>query len=92
VPDSGVEPPHNHEEGTLQEAKAITAGRLGAALSRSVGVLALSRLVELKQYNAVLREIISGFERLKKGNNERLKDLKWLRDQFERTGPGFQEQ
>ena len=44
---------------------------------------------ELKQYNAELRKIISGFERLKKANNERLEDLKWLRDEFDPTGPGF---
>lgn len=47
---------------------------------------------ELKQYNAELRKIISGFERLKKANKERLEDLKWLRDEFDPTGPGFHEQ
>ncbi len=46
---------------------------------------------ELKQCNAELRKIISGFERLKKANNERLEDLKWLRDEFDPTGPGFHE-
>ena len=45
VPDRGAEPPHDHEEGTLQEATAVTPGRAGAALSGNAGVLALSRTV-----------------------------------------------
>src|SRR3954452_14250550 len=48
VPDRGAEPSHDHEEGTLQEATAITPGRVGAALSRNAGFLALSRIVENK--------------------------------------------
>ena len=44
---------------------------------------------ELKQYNAALRKIISGFERLKKANNERLEDLKWLRGPVRPDRPRF---
>src|SRR4051794_1571146 len=45
VPDRGAEPRHDHEEGTLPEATAVTPGRVGAALSRNAGILALSRTV-----------------------------------------------
>ena len=48
VPDRGAEPPHDHEEGTLQEETAVTPGRVGAALSGNAGVLALSRTVDKK--------------------------------------------
>src|SRR5205823_6420553 len=46
MPNRGAEPPHDHEEGTLQEATAVTPGRVGAALSGNAGILALSRAVE----------------------------------------------
>src|SRR5256714_10896211 len=49
VPDRGAGPPHDHEEGALEEATAVTPGRLGAALSGNAGVLALSRTVENNQ-------------------------------------------
>src|SRR5262245_22150192 len=45
VPDRGPEAAHDHEEGPLQEEPALTPGRVGAALSRIAGVLALSRTV-----------------------------------------------
>jgi hypothetical protein len=47
VPNASAEPPQDREEGTLQEETAVTSGRLGAALSRITGVLALSRTVVL---------------------------------------------
>ena len=46
VANQGAEPPHDHEEVTLPEATAVTPGRVGAALSRNAGELALSRIVE----------------------------------------------
>ena len=46
VPDRGKEPPHDHEEGTLEEETAITPGRIGTALSGNAVILALSRTVE----------------------------------------------
>src|SRR3954465_10235440 len=49
VPKRGAEPPHDHEEGALEEATAITPGRPGAALSGNDGILALSRTVEKKR-------------------------------------------
>src|SRR5512135_1853974 len=49
VPARGAEPPHDHEEGTLPEATALTPGRAGAVLSGNAGVLALSRTVEKNQ-------------------------------------------
>src|SRR5512135_3277114 len=45
VPNRGAAPPHDHEEGAVQEETALTPGRAGAALSRNAGVLALSRTV-----------------------------------------------
>src|SRR5579862_5408895 len=45
MPNRGAEPPHDHEEGALQEETAVTPGRVGAALSGIAGVLALSRTV-----------------------------------------------
>jgi hypothetical protein len=46
VPDRGEEPPHDHEEGPLEEETAITPGRVGTALSGNAAILALSRTVE----------------------------------------------
>ena len=45
-PETGAEPPQDHEEGAIQEETAVTPGRPGAALSRIAGVLALSRTVD----------------------------------------------
>src|SRR6516162_7047137 len=45
LPNRGAEPPHDHEEGALEETTAVAPGRVGAALSRITGVLALSRTV-----------------------------------------------
>jgi hypothetical protein len=53
VPNRGAEPPHDHQEGPLQEAAAITLGGVGAAPSGIAAVLALSRSVEKKERNLV---------------------------------------
>ena len=45
LPNSGVEPPQDHEEGTIEEATAVTPGRPGAALSGIAVILALLRIV-----------------------------------------------
>ncbi len=45
VPNSGAEPPQDHEEGAIQEETADTPGRPGAALSRIADILALLRAV-----------------------------------------------
>src|SRR5882757_9552585 len=46
LPNSGVEPPQDHEEGSIEEATAGTACRPGAPLSGIAVILALLRIVE----------------------------------------------
>src|SRR5262245_37902861 len=45
VPNTGTEPPQNHEESTIQEETAAPLGRLGAAVSGNAGFLAQFRLI-----------------------------------------------
>ena len=47
-PDAGIESPHHHEKGAIQEDTAGSSRRAGAALSRITVVLALFRTVEIK--------------------------------------------
>src|SRR4051794_8805301 len=48
-PDGGIEAAHDHEEGPLEEATAGPPGRLGAALPGIAVILALLRIVVIKQ-------------------------------------------
>jgi hypothetical protein len=48
VPNAGPPPPQDHAQGAIQEESAVTAGRVGAALSRITENLAVSRIVVLK--------------------------------------------
>jgi hypothetical protein len=47
VPNSGDEPPQDHEEGTIQEETADTPCGPGAALPGIAVILALLRIVEI---------------------------------------------
>ena len=49
VPKTGAEPPQGHEESTIQKATAVTAGRVGTAISRNAELLAQCRLIEKKK-------------------------------------------
>ncbi len=46
---------------------------------------------DVKEYNAAISKTISVLKDLKKANNARLDDLKWLRDNLDPTSPGFHE-